>query len=60
MITNTKQKWEIGQTIKVGFLTLKIIDIKSIKDGLPDIYILENLKGTKQYRFIPYNGLEAI
>ena len=57
MITNTKQNWKIGKTVKVGFLTLIVTKIKSIKDGLPDIYELVSLNGKNTYEFIPHNGL---
>ena len=60
MITKTKQNWDIGQIVKVGFLKLKIINIKSINDGLPDIYILKSLDDTRLYEFIPHNGLNRI
>jgi hypothetical protein len=60
MITKTKQNWEIGNIVKVGFLTLRVVSVKAIKDGMPDIYTLENLNGTKRYEFTPYNGLERI
>jgi len=35
----SKQDWSIGNTVKVGFMTLKITDCKAVKDGLPDIYL---------------------
>jgi hypothetical protein len=60
MITKTKQNWTVGQQVKVGFLTLLIIGIKSVKDGLPDIYQLSSLDGLKKYEFIPHNGLYKI
>jgi hypothetical protein len=60
MITKTKQDWAIGNQVKVGFLTLKVLAVKSIKDGLPDIYSLCSLDGTKTYEFIPHNGLTRI
>ena len=56
----TKQTWEIGAVVKVGFLTLKVKDIKAVKDGLPDIYYMESLDGERQYEFIPHNGLTRI
>ena len=60
MITKTKQGWSAGNTVKVGFLTLRVLHSKSVKDGLPDIYILESLDGSKLYEFIPHNGLFRI
>lgn len=56
----SKQSWEIGQTVKVGFLTLRVLSVEAIKDYLPDIYKLESLDGSKQYEFIPHNGLRRV
>lgn len=56
----TTQDWSIGNTVKVGFLTLKVIKAEAIKDHLPDIYTLTSLDGTKVYEFIPHNGLTRI
>ena len=60
VVKNSKQNWNIGSTVKIGFLELRIIGVKSIVDGLPYIYELENLKGDKLYEFTPYNGLVKI
>lgn len=60
MIKNTKQNWEIGQVVKVGFLSLRIVSMRAEYDHLPDIYTLESLDSTKQYEFIPHNGLTRI
>lgn len=60
MITKTKQDWTPGKTVKIGFLTLKVISFKAVYDGLPDIYQLESLDGKKKYEFIPHNGLNRI
>ena len=57
MITNRKQKWFVGQVVKVGFMTLRVVGVRAIKDGLPDIYTMESLDGSKRYDFIPHNGL---
>ncbi len=59
MIKRSKQNWTIGEWVKVGFLTLKVIGARAEYDGLPDIYTLESAKG-KKYEFIPHNGLYAI
>ena len=60
MITRTKQNWSVGQTVKVGFLQLKVMSVRAVRDGLPDIYTLESLNGKKKYEFIPHNGLTRI
>ena len=41
----SKQDWSIGQTVKVGFLALTIVDVAAVKDGLPDIYLLVRGQG---------------
>lgn len=50
MITKTKQNWAVGQTVKVGFLSLKITGTRGNE------YLLESSKGLK-YSFTPYTGL---
>jgi len=60
MVKNTKQNWEIGATVKVGFLSLKVVSVEAIKDGLPDIYTLTSLDGKKRYEFVPHNGLRRL
>jgi hypothetical protein len=57
MVTNSKQSWEVGSAVKVGFLTLKVVaKVATPGNWLPDQYALTNGKGTF-YRFIPHNGL---
>ncbi|HEV2917581.1 MAG TPA: hypothetical protein VGW78_07610 [Candidatus Babeliales bacterium] len=60
MIKNTTQDWNIGSTVKVGFLKLKVLDVRAEKDFLPDIYTLESLDGSKKYEFIPHHGLTKL
>ena len=57
MIQNTKQNWEVGQTVKVGFLSLEVVaKVATPGDWLPDAYALKSAKGTF-YRFVPHNGI---
>lgn len=61
MIQNSKQNWEPGQQVRVGFLTLRVrAAIATPGDWLPDAYILSNLSGYQLYKFVPHNGLEKI
>jgi hypothetical protein len=61
MVKNSKQSWEVGATVKVGFLTLTIkAAIATPGDCAPDAYILVNKAGTQLYRFVPHNGIEKI
>lgn len=61
MIRNSKQQWEVGSTVKVGFVTLTVkAKVATPGDYLPDAYILVNASGTQLYRFVPHNGLEKI
>ena len=56
MIQNSKQNWEIGQTVKVGFMVLKVLaKVPTPGDYAPDAYVLEN-RG-RFYRFVPHNGI---
>ena len=59
-IINTRQDWQIGSRVNVGFLKdLLVTKIDPIYDGLPDIYTLEDNSGRK-YQFTPHNGIERI
>jgi len=60
MIKNSKQTWEIGQTVNVGFLKglTVLAKIATPGDYAPDAYILT--RGTAFYSFIPHNGLSKI
>jgi hypothetical protein len=54
----SKQSWEIGSVVKVGFLRLRVLaKVATPGNRLPDQYALTNDAG-KFYRFIPHNGLE--
>lgn len=56
-----KQDWSTGNTVKVGFLTLKIVgtdDARSCYGHV--IYKLENADGTKKYEFSPHEGLSRV
>ena len=52
--------WSVGATVKVGFMTLRVIGARAEKDYMPDIYSLESLDGAKKYEFIPHNGLTRV
>ncbi len=57
MITNSKQFWAVGQTVKVGFMSLQVVArVPTPGDYLPDAYVLKSAKGVF-YRFVPHNGL---
>jgi hypothetical protein len=61
MIRNSKQNWTVGSTVKVGFLTLVVkAAIATPGDGLPDVYCLANVAGTKLYEFTPHKGLRSV
>lgn len=60
MIINTRQNWSVGQVLRVGFLSLRVVSVRSERDYLPDIYTLESMNGERKYEFIPHNGLERI
>ena len=61
MVKNSKQNWQVGATVKVGFLSLVVkAAIATPGDYLPDAYILANQAGTQLYKFAPHNGLEKI
>lgn len=61
MIRDTKQQWQPGQQVRVGFLTLIVrAAVPTPDDGLPDAYILSNAAGTQLYRFVPHRGVEKL
>ena len=60
MITHSEQAWTVGSIVKVGFLSLRVVSVRAIKDGLPDIYTLESLDRSRRYEFIPHNGLTRL
>ena len=63
MIINSKQCWEVGEVVKVGFLRLRVIGKEPTPgDYAPDAYLLCGLndKSSRKYRFVPHNGLERI
>jgi hypothetical protein len=60
MITRSKQNWANGELVKVGFLTLRVIECRAVKDRMPDIYTLESLDQSRRYEFIPHHGLNRI
>ena len=58
MIQNTKQNWEVGQTVKVGFLSLEVVaKVATPGDYMPDLYVLRQQNTGRIYRFVPHNGL---
>ncbi len=44
MINKTKQNWTVGQTVKIGFMSL----------------VVKAAAGTQLYKFVPHNGVEKI
>ena len=60
MITRSRQDWTPGASIKVGFLTLEVVEcIPTPGDYRPDDYRLWNPKSGKKYTFTPHHGLNA-
>lgn len=61
MITKSKQVWQVGEMVKVGFLQLRITGIELTPgDYMPDAYLLTDKTGSKNYRFVPHNGIERL
>lgn len=55
-----KQIWEVGEVVKVGFLSgLEVIKkIATPGDFRPDFYILWQPSKNRIYRFTPHFGIE--
>jgi catalase len=61
MIRKSKQNWTTGQIVKVGFLSLMVVQaIPTPGDYAPDAYLLVNQAQTQLYKFVPHNGVEKI
>ncbi len=63
MITKSKQTWQVGEAVKVGFLTLRVTALEPTPgDYMPDAYHLCGLgaNASRTYRFVPHNGLERL
>lgn len=60
MIRKSKQEWEVGATVKVGFLSglIVVAKVPTPGDYAPDAYVLS--RGDKWYSFVPHNGLSGI
>jgi hypothetical protein len=59
MNRNSKQDWTVGQTVRVGFLSLVVVaGLEATGDGNPGAYILTN--GAQLYSFVPHNGVSKI
>lgn len=59
----TKQSWEVGEIVKVGFLTLRVErKIPTPGDFMPDAYQLRGLGDNhhRKYEFVPHNGLTRL
>jgi hypothetical protein len=63
MIQTSKQQWEVGEVVRVGFLSLRVVAKEPTPgDYKPDAYVLCGLGANEQkrYRFVPHNGLERL
>ena len=63
MITKTKQTWQVGETVKIGFMTLRVTGIELTPgDYKPDAYLLCGLAANadRKYRFVPHFGIERL
>lgn len=59
-ITNSSQKWGVGEQVKVGFLKLTITALETTPgDYKPDIYHLTDDKD-RHYTFTPHYGLARV
>jgi hypothetical protein len=60
MIQHSKQVWQVGNIVKVGFLTgLRVESIEPTPgDYAPDIYHLLQVITGRRYTFTPHKGIE--
>ena len=61
MITNSKQNWQVGEIVNVGFLRGLMVTKREPTPGdyAPDAYLLVAKTGA-QYRFVPHKGIERM
>lgn len=57
-----KQVWVPGAVVKVGFLSLKVVNlIPTPGDHRPDVYVLVDPRDERRvYHFTPHFGLERV
>lgn len=61
MIRNTRQTWEVGATVKVGFMALVVTEkVPTPGDFMPDMYRLVSRDGSRHYEFVPHKGLRRV
>lgn len=62
MRKSAKQNWEVGQIVKVGFVSgLEVIGkVATPGDYKPDLYVLVQASTKRLYRFVPHNGLTRV
>jgi hypothetical protein len=59
MISKSKQNWEVGSNVKVGFMSLVVLAaVATPGDYAPDAYVLTN--GKALYKFVPHNGISKL
>ena len=60
MIKRSKQNWEIGEVVKVGFISglTVVAKITTPGDYAPDAYALSHAATGRIYRFVPHNGIQ--
>lgn len=56
----SRQRWQEGDTVQVGFLRdLRVVKmIPTPGDYAPDAYVLCHPKTGRFYRFVPHKGIE--
>ena len=60
MITKSKQAWKVGEMVKIGFMSLRVLAAQDTPgDYKPDAYVLTNARADKFYRFVPHFGIEG-
>jgi hypothetical protein len=59
MIQTSRQTWEIGHSVKVGFMSLTVTNkIPTPGNFEPDAYLLSN--GKAEYVFVPHHGIQKV
>ena len=59
-IETSKGKWQPGQVVKVGSLTLIVEERIETAAGQPDAFALDSFDRTRHYQFQAFRGLRRV
>lgn len=61
MVSNSKQNWTVGASVRVGFMSLIVrAALLGGGDNHQDTYLLSNAAGDRLYEFQPHAGCRSV